>query len=62
MGTPAITTRGMKEKEMKKIAGWINEVISNPRPDGRGSLEAAKSVKKVREEIKQFCKKYPLPK
>lgn len=51
MGTPAITTRGMKEKEMKKIAGWINEVISNP-----------KSVKKVREEIKNFCKKFPLPK
>lgn len=50
MGTPAITTRGMKEKEMKKIAAWINEVISNP-----------KSVKKVREEIKQFCKKFPLP-
>jgi len=51
MGTPAITTRGMREKEMKTIAGWINEVISNP-----------KSVKKVREEIKKFCKKFPLPK
>ena len=51
MGTPAITTRGMKEKEMKKIAGWINEVISTP-----------KSVKKVREEIKRFCREYPLPK
>jgi len=50
MGTPAITTRGMKEKEMKKIAGWINEVISSKR-----------SVKKVREEIKKFCKKFPLP-
>ncbi len=51
MGTPALTSRGMKETEMKKIAGWINEVISNP-----------KSVKKVREEIKKFCKKFPLPK
>jgi len=51
MGTPALTTRGMKEKEMKKVAGWINEVISNP-----------KSVKKVRKEIKKFCKKFPLPK
>ena len=51
MGTPAITTRGMKEKEMKRIAGWINEVISNP-----------KSVKRVREEIKNFCKQFPLPK
>lgn len=51
MGTPAITTRGMKEKEMRQIADWINEVISSP-----------KSVKKVREEIKKFCKKFPLPK
>ncbi len=51
LGTPALTTRGMKEKEMKKIAGWINEVISDP-----------KSVKKVREEIKKFCKRFPLPK
>ena len=50
MGTPAITTRGMKEKEMKKIAEWINEALSQP-----------KSVKKIREEIKRFCKKFPLP-
>lgn len=50
MGTPAITTRGMKEKEMKKIAFWINEVISEQ-----------ESVLKVRQEIKKFCKKFPLP-
>ncbi len=50
LGTPAITTRGMKEKEMKKIAVWIKEVISNP-----------KSADKVRKEIKVFCKKFPLP-
>jgi len=50
IGTPAITSRGMKEKEMKIIAEWINEVISNP-----------KSVKRVREEIRKLCKKFPLP-
>ncbi len=50
LGTPAITTRGMKEKEMKKIAEWYNRVISDE-----------KSIKKVREEIKSFCKKFPLP-
>ena len=51
MGTPAITTRGMKEKEMERIAGWINEVIASE-----------KSVPRVRKEIKNFCKKFPLPK
>ncbi len=50
LGTPAITTRGMKEKEMKKIASWINEVISK-----------SESVAKIRQEIKKFCKKFPLP-
>lgn len=50
LGTPAITTRGMKEKEMQKIAGWVNEAISNP-----------KSVKNIRKEVKNFCKKFPLP-
>lgn len=50
LGTPAITTRGMKAKEMKKIASWINEVISSP-----------KSVKKLHQEVKVLCKKFPLP-
>jgi glycine hydroxymethyltransferase len=50
LGTPAITTRGMKEKEMKKIAFWINEVISDN-----------KSCLKIRKEIKSFCEKFPLP-
>lgn len=50
LGTPAITTRGMKEKEMKKIASWINEVISD-----------SKSCLKIRREVKKLCKKFPLP-
>lgn len=50
IGTPAITTRGMKEKEMKQIAGFINEVISNP-----------KSIKKIREEVRKLCRRFPLP-
>jgi len=50
LGTPALTTRGMKEKEMKKIAAWINEIVSNPK--------ACLSIKK---EIKNFCKKFPIP-
>src|SRR3990167_11217193 len=51
LGTPAITTRGMKEKEMKQIAAWINEVIENPG-----------NVKKIKKEVTVLCKKFPLPK
>jgi glycine hydroxymethyltransferase len=50
LGTPAVTTRGMKEKEMTQIAFWINEVISKP-----------KSCLKVRKEVKKLCQKFPLP-
>ncbi len=50
IGTPAITTRGMEEKEMKFIASWINEVITDPR-----------SCSKIRQEVKKLCKDFPLP-
>ena len=49
IGTPALTTRGMKEKDMKKIAAWIGQVIAEPE----------KSLK-IRGEIKTFCHKFPL--
>jgi len=50
LGTPAITTRGMKEKEMEKIASWINEVISNP-----------ESALKIKKEVKKLCQKFFIP-
>ena len=50
LGTSALTTRGMKEPEMKRIAFWINEVISRP-----------ESFLKVKEGIKEFCQQFPLP-
>lgn len=50
IGTAAITTRGMKEKEMKQIAGWIHDVIANKNV-----------VKKVRQEVARLCQKFPLP-
>lgn len=50
LGTPALTTRGIKEGEMRKIAFWINEVIKNP-----------SSASKIKKEIKKLCQKFPLP-
>lgn len=52
IGTPAITTRGMKEAEMATIAGWIVEVLKNP-------TDAALH-EKVRAGVKEMCKKFPL--
>lgn len=53
IGVPAITTRGMKEKEVKQIASWINDAIEN-----RGSKV---KLKKLRREVLSMCKKFPLP-
>ncbi len=50
IGTAAITSRGMKEKEMSKVASWITAVITDP--------TVATSV---REEIKRFTKNFPAP-
>lgn len=50
IGTAAITSRGMKEKEMRKIASWIAAVITDPSVAG-----------KVKEEVKRFSKNFPVP-
>ena len=52
LGTPALTTRGMKEAEMKIIAGWINEAIVNWQDEAK--------LKKIREEVKEMTKQFPL--
>ena len=52
IGTPAVTTRGMKEPEMQKIAGWIHAVLSNPED---GSLRL-----RIRGEVRKLCEKFPL--
>ncbi len=52
LGTPAVTTRGMKESEMKQIAEWISKIISNPTD---ASLRA-----KIKQEVEGLCKQFPL--
>ncbi len=77
LGTPAITTRGMKEKEMKKIAFWINEVVKDlsgfmlPASDKelrskmmkkyKEHIEASKKIPLIAKDIKKLCLKFPLP-
>ena len=52
LGTPALTTRGMKENEMKQIAKWIDEAISNH--------QNSEKLANIKNEIKNFTKQFPL--
>ncbi len=52
LGTPAITTRGLKEEEMDLIATWINEVLRNKDDEA--------IMNKVREQVVNLCNKYPV--
>lgn len=52
IGTPALSTRGMKEKEMKVIAGLIGKVLSN--------IEDARTKSEVAGKIKELCRQFPL--
>ncbi|MFA6917963.1 MAG: serine hydroxymethyltransferase [Candidatus Gracilibacteria bacterium] len=53
LGTPAVTTRGMKEAEMDRIADWIDRVISN--------IDNLEMHKQIKEEVKEMCLKFPVP-
>jgi len=53
MGTPAVTTRGMKEEEMEQIADWMNEVITN--------IGDEAMYDKVQKEIEEVCLRFPAP-
>ena len=52
IGTPALTTRGMKEAEMQTIGEWIDEVLSDP-------SNAAKRAE-IRNHVLELCQKFPL--
>jgi glycine hydroxymethyltransferase len=53
LGTPAVTTRGLVESDMEKIADWMKQAI-----DAR---EDNKKLDGLRDEVKQFALKFPLP-
>ena len=52
IGTPALSTRGMKEAEMKQIALWISQVIDRPTDENM--------LKEIKSSIHEMCTKFPL--
>ena len=53
IGTPALTTRGMKEAEMRSIAKWITDVLAKP--------DDAATATRVRGEVLALCQQFPAP-
>lgn len=53
LGTPALTTRGMKEKEMKQIAAWIEDAVNHHSDEHY--------LKNMHKKITEFTKDFPLP-
>ena len=52
LGTPALTTRGMKEPEMKRIAGWISDALQHRSDDSR--------LAKIRADVSELAEEFPL--
>jgi glycine hydroxymethyltransferase len=52
IGTPAVTSRGLKEHEMKQIAEWMNRAILNRKDE--------QEIRKIRSEVRELCEKFPL--
>ena len=53
IGTPAVTSRGMGENEMRQIAAWMDEVVGAPADE---SL-----AERVRNEVRELCEGFPAP-
>ncbi|MEN9916179.1 MAG: serine hydroxymethyltransferase [Pseudomonadota bacterium] len=52
IGTPAITTRGLKEKEAKDVANWVCDVLDN--------LKDPACIEKVRKQVIALCRQFPV--
>src|SRR2546423_13530800 len=52
LGTPSITTRGMKEPEMELIAGWVAEILS--------AVGNAETEQRVRKQVAELAAKFPI--
>ena len=75
MGTPSLTTRGMKEKEMELVGKWISEVVHEIKkyelPEDkkqindylkkfREEIKNNKKIHEIRNQVVELCKKFPL--
>ena len=54
IGTPAVTSRGMKGAEMKRIAEWIADVLQNGRTD-------PSAIDRTRRQVAALCREHPMP-
>lgn len=52
VGTPALTTRGMKEAEMEQIAEWYDEILTD--------IENTKKQEEIKAKVKELCLKFPI--
>lgn len=63
VGTPALTTLGMKENEMKQIAGWIVHLLKNTTPDSKSLAKAHTNpdvVTTIRKKVSSLLEQFPL--
>lgn len=52
LGSPAVTSRGLREADMDQVAEFIVDVLRNPNDEGH--------IKKIRRKVESFCQKFPL--
>jgi glycine hydroxymethyltransferase len=52
IGTPGVTTRGLKEKEMEEVGDYISELLNHPEDD--------KLIKSIKMKIRSLCDRFPL--
>lgn len=53
LGTPAMAARGMGPEEMKRVAGWMADVIEDPSDDG--------VIERIAGEVRDLCASFPAP-
>src|SRR5690554_7870639 len=52
IGTPAVTTRGFKEAEVRELAGWICDVLDN--------IEDQTVIERVKGQVLEICRRFPV--